>query len=379
VRILHLCRQYHPSVGGVERFVAELSARLAARGHTVEVATLNRLWHRNDTLPAYEVVNGIPVHRLPFIGGALFFAAPGVLHLASRFDVLHVHNTDFFLDLLTATRFIHRRPVVVSTHGGFFHTPAHAALKRLYFALITRRALMAASVVIPNSAGDERRFAPFARRAVRIDNAIDFATFASMSRQPAAGRLITVGRLAPNKNVSGLLNVFARARALRPDLSLVVVGDGPQRQDLERQAAALGIDSSVRWAGEVNDERVRLELAMAEAFVSAATYEGFGLAVLEAMAAGLVPVVNGIEAFRDVIDDGRNGFLVDYADHAGAARVLVDVLSLLPDRKIQLSEQAQARASEFDWAKAVLKFEEAYSEASSCSQSRDFAFLTTDD
>jgi alpha-1,3-mannosyltransferase len=103
---------------------------------------------------------------------------------------------------------------------------------------------------------------------------------------------------------------------------------------------------------------------MAEAFVSAATYEGFGLAVLEAMAAGLVPVVNDIEAFRDVIDDGRNGFLVDYADHAGAARVLVDVLSLLPDRKIQLSEQAQARASEFDWVKALPKFEKVYSAAS---------------
>ncbi len=344
--------------------MADLASRLAARGHTVEIAALNRLWHGRGNLAAYEVVNGIPVHRLPFIGGALFFAAPGVLQLAGRFDVLHVHNTDFFLDFLTATRFIHRRPVIVSTHGGFFHTPAHAALKRLYFALITRRALRAASAVIPNSAGDERRFAPFAHRVVRIDNAIDFATFASMSRQPAAGRLITVGRLAPNKNVSGLLNVFARAHALRPDLSLVVVGDGPQRQDLERQAAALGIDGSVWWTGEVNDERLRSELAMAEAFVSAATYEGFGLAMLEAMAAGLVPVVNDIEAFRDVIDDGRNGFIADYADHEGAAKVLTDALSLLPERKMQLSEQAQARASEFDWAKVVLKFEEAYSAAS---------------
>lgn len=365
MKILHVCRQYYPSVGGVERFVADLALRLAARGHTVEIGTLNRLWHERGNLAAHEVVNGIPVHRFQFVGGALFFAAPGVLQLASQFDVLHVHNTDFFLDFLATTRFIHHRPLVVSTHGGFFHTPAHAALKRLYFALITRQSLQAATVVIPNSASDERRFAPHARRSVRIDNAIDYAAFAGVSRQPVFGRVITVGRLVPNKNLSALLNAFAHARASCPELSLVVVGDGPLRPDLQSQAEALNVTSAVRWTGEVDDATLRTELAMAEVFASAATYEGFGLAALEAMAAGNLPVVNGIEAFSDVIDEGRNGFIVDYADHAGAARVLVDVLSLLPDRKIQLSEQAQARASEFDWVKALPKFEKVYSEATS--------------
>jgi alpha-1,3-mannosyltransferase len=363
VNIIHLCRQYHPSIGGVERFVAELVARTAARGHTVEVATLNRLWHSREALPAHDMLNGISVHRFPFVGGALFFVAPGVLRLLSRFDLLHVHNTDFFLDYVALTRFIHRRPFVVSTHGGFFHTADYSALKRIYFALVTRHSLRAASVVIPNSAGDERRFAPYARKAVRIDNAIDYAAFAGVNRQPVPGRIITVGRFAPNKDGAALLRVFAVAHEARPDLSLVVVGEGPLRAGLEAQAADLGIGEAALWLGKASDERLRAELGQAEVFVSAARYEGFGLAMLEAMAAGVIPVVNDIEAFRDVIVEGENGFLTDYEDVGGAADALLAVLGRPPDVKQMVSAAAKGTAAQFDWEKAVMKFEEVYVQA----------------
>ena len=364
MKILHICRQYHPCLGGVERFVSDLATRLAARGHTVEVATLNRCW-RGKRLPDTETVHGIPVHRLPFVGGPLFFFAPGVLPLVADFDLVHVHNTDFFLDALALTRWAHRRPLVVSTHGGFFHTADHAALKRLYFALLTRRSLRVADVVIPNSAGDERRFAAHARRAVRIDNAIDYPAFAAAPRRPVPGRLITVGRLASNKNLFALLDAFAAARAAQPSLSLVVVGDGPLRPALQARAAALSLADSVRWAGEVADAQLRAELSAAELFLSAATYEGFGLALLEAMAAGLVPVVNTIEAFRDVIAEGRDGFLADYSQPASAAQTILRALALAPDERARLSAQARATASAYDWAQAVPKFEAVYAEVRS--------------
>ncbi|MBI3244777.1 MAG: glycosyltransferase family 4 protein [Chloroflexi bacterium] len=362
MKILHICRQYYPSVGGVERFVADLALRLAACGHTVEIGTLNRLWHERGTLAAHEMVNGLPVHRLPFVGGPLFFAAPGVLGLARHFDVIHIHNTDFFLDFLAAAHFLHRRPLVVSTHGGFFHTADHAALKRLHFNLITARSLRKA-IVIPSSASDERKFATHAGRAVRIDNAIDYTAFASVKHRPVPGRVITVGRLAPNKNLPVLLQMFARARELQPNLSLVVVGDGYLRAELEQQAAELNIASAARWTGEIDDAGLRAELGAAETFLSAASYEGFGLALLEAMAAGLIPVVNDIEAFRDVVINGQNGFLADYRDAVSAARTLVQASSLPPDQKQQLSAAAKATAAKFDWPTAMEKFEAVYKEA----------------
>jgi alpha-1,3-mannosyltransferase len=363
MNLLHLCRQYWPSVGGVERFMAELSARLSARGHTVEVATLNRLWGRPERLPPFEIVAGIPVHRFPFIGNALFFCAPGVIRLFNRFDALHVHNTDFFLDYVALTRAIHRRPFVVSTHGGFFHTPAHSALKWLYFGLLTRGALRAAQAVIPNSAGDERRFAPYARRALRIDNAIDYDRFAGVSRQPVPGRLITVGRLTANKAVGALLETLAVARASRPDLVLVVLGAGALRAELQTQAAQLGVAPAVEWLGEVSDARLQIELGRAEAFVSAAYYEGFGLAALEAMAAGAIPVLNDIEAFRAIIVESQNGFLTQAAQPAAAAQAWLKVLALSAERKQAVSEQARQTAARFDWANAIEKFERIYQQA----------------
>ncbi len=282
------------------------------------------------------------------------------LPLVADFDLVHVHNTDFFLDALALTRWAHRRPVIVSTHGGFFHTDDYAKIKQVYFTLVTRRALRTAAAVIPNSAGDERRFAPHARREARIDNALDFDAFARIQHDPAPGRLITVGRLSANKNVSALLKVFAEARAIRSDLTLVVVGDGPLRAELRSQAAELKIAEAVRWTGEVSDEQLHAELAAAEIFVSASRYEGFGLALLEAMAVGVIPVVNKIEAFRGVIADGQDGFLANYMRPDVASQTLVRVAGLPAEWRAQLSAQAKIRASQFDWADALPKFEEVY-------------------
>jgi alpha-1,3-mannosyltransferase len=360
MKILHICRQYWPSVGGVERFVSDLTTRLAARGHTVEIATLNRVWNKPDRLPAYELVDGVPVHRLPFVGGALFFLAPAVYSLLSRFDLIHVHNTDFFLDFIAATRDLHRKPFVVSTHGGFFHTPSYNAIKRVYFAAVTHGGLKAASTVVPNSAADERRFGPFARRSVRIDNAIDFEKFSRVVRKPIAGQLVTVGRLSANKNMEGLLNVFAAAHAQRPDLTLTVVGDGALRANLQAQAKALGVDGAIRWPGAVDDDALLDALATAQLFVSATRYEGFGLALLEAMAAGVVPVVNDIEAFRSIVVQHENGFLVDYTDVNKTAKQWLEALALANSQYALISRQAQQRAKTYDWSIAIEKFEAVY-------------------
>ncbi|MBI5347949.1 MAG: glycosyltransferase [Chloroflexi bacterium] len=109
MKILQVVRQYAPAIGGAERFVADLSTRLAARGHQVEVVTLNKRWRDGLRLPDHEIINGIPVHRIPYVGTRLFFAAPKVLSFVNQFDLVHVHHTDFFLDYLSARRLYARR------------------------------------------------------------------------------------------------------------------------------------------------------------------------------------------------------------------------------------------------------------------------------
>lgn len=364
MKILHICRQYFPSVGGVEHFVADLAERLVKDGNSVEVATLNRLWRSNKPLMPFEIVAGIPVHRLPFVGGALFFFAPTILARVSQFDVLHVHNTDFFLDYLVATEWFHHKPIVVSTHGGFFHTPAQSTIKTLYFKWLTQRSMRSAAVVIPNSVSDARRFGPYAKRAVRIDNAIDYPRYATIQRQPIPGRCLTIGRLAPNKNLAGLLTVFAEAYTQDPTLSLTVIGDGEERPILESLAITLGISRAVNWLGFVEMATLLAELGKAEIFLSAAQYEGFGLSVLEAMAAGVIPLVNRIEAFEALITDGQNGFLIDYDQAPLAGQQILKIVRLADLEKKQLGQNAQAQAADYSWDVTVPKFEKVYRQVS---------------
>src|SRR3990172_3785543 len=165
MRILHVCRQYLPCLGGVERFVSELAERLVQRGHEVEVAALDTCFAQPGCLLAQrEQISGVSISRLRYLGGPLAFAAPGVLALARRAELLHIHNTDFFLDFLAFTQPLHNRPFVVSTHGGYFHTKAYRRLKELNFRTLTRLSLSRAAVVTADSAADAARFGSIAPR-----------------------------------------------------------------------------------------------------------------------------------------------------------------------------------------------------------------------
>jgi glycosyltransferase involved in cell wall biosynthesis len=154
-----------------------------------------------------------------------------------------------------------------------------------------------------------------------------------------------------------LLQVFALAHAQRNDLTLHIVGEGELRVELEKEVKRLEIGDCVTWLGEVDDETLRNELVQAEIFLSGATHEAFGLALLEAMATGCVPVVNDIEAFRDVVAHAQNGWLTNYAHAAEAATTLVHALS--QDLFI-VSQVAQNKSKHYDWENVVSQFEKIY-------------------
>jgi glycosyltransferase involved in cell wall biosynthesis len=142
---------------------------------------------------------------------------------------------------------------------------------------------------------------------VVIPNAIDPSSFTLADPPPPAGpyRVGFVGRLDPIKRVPLLVSAVAWLDALR----LEIYGDGPERAVIERQVAALGVADRVTLHGAVKDAREALAHLHVLALPSLA--EGFGLVLIEAMAAG-VPVV-GADApgIRDVIRDKENGLLVD--------------------------------------------------------------------
>ncbi len=359
MKILHVVRQFHPAVGGIERLTLDLCRYLRAQGHECSVLTLNRDFASGNLLPASEVVAGIPVRRLPFLGPKRYRLAPATLANLGGCDLIHIHAVDSFVDYLALTRFLHRRPIVLSTHGGFFHSPWGSGLKRLYFRTATRLALSQVDRVVCDSPQDLALFTTIApRKCQLIENGIDYDSFAQVHKRLRRGLIVYVGRTDANKRLDKLIEAFAVVARARPEARLALVGPDwlGEWPRLRQIADASAVAERVAFVGRVSDEQLRDWLAEAHFFASASVYEGFGIATVEAMATGTVPVLNDIPAFRHLTDDGRCGLLVDFDDPAAAGRAIVDALAMPTSRYEDLSAKVKQAASAYGWQVVGQKF-----------------------
>jgi glycosyltransferase involved in cell wall biosynthesis len=161
--------------------------------------------------------------------------------------------------------------------------------------------------------------------------------------------LIYTGRLGPEKNLRFLLRSFAGAALTYANIGLVLVGDGPAREELQDWVDQLDLSSRVRYTGMVPYEEMPGYLAMADAFVTASVTEVHPFTVIEAMAAGR-PVL-GIQSpgVGDTVEDGVTGLLVPEEDLAAFTAKMVWLVTEHDRRRemgCRASEAAQAYAIE---------------------------------
>jgi L-malate glycosyltransferase len=171
----------------------------------------------------------------------------------------------------------------------------------------------------------------FGGRAIQtIDNGIEAARYLESRDRHALRRrlgldprrryVISVARFHPVKDHATLIRAFEQVAAARPDVDLLLAGDGPLRADLERQVAEAGICSRVRFLGVRND--VADLLRAADLFVLTSRSEAASITLLEAMASSLPLVVTAVGGNPEIVRDGVEGVLVPRGDAAAAARAL---------------------------------------------------------
>jgi len=320
MRILHVVRQYAPAIGGLEGYVALLAREQRRGGHEVRVLTLDRVFDGDGAqLPASEVMDGVPVERVSFRGSRRYPLAPAALKRLGDAEVIHVHGVDSFLDMLTASRLFHRKPIILSTHGGFFHTGFAQRLKRLFFSTVTRWSLMGVRAVLASSIQDRDAFARlWPERTFLVENGVDVAKFSGLAQtetQPGSPTIIYFGRIAPNKEVPRLLRWFAALRAVAPGWRLIVAGKpmGVALSNLAGEAGRLGIADAVEFHQTPDDATLRALIARSSVYACASSYEGFGIAAVEAASAGLFPVLSDIPPFRRTLEQIGFGIAVDFA------------------------------------------------------------------
>ena len=351
MRIGIVCPYTWDVPGGVQQHIRDLAEALTGLGHEVSVISPAD----DDTpLPDYVVPAGRAV-PVPY-NGSVARLAFGFLSAArvrrwvkeGNFEVLHVHEPAApSLSLLAC--WVADGPIVATFHTAMPRSRLiHATSPVLQTALekISGRIAVseaARTTLVEHMGGD----------AVLIPNGVTVRRYEKASPLPGwpgpGGALGFLGRMdEPRKGLSVLLRAFDLLAAQRPNLRLLIAGPGDADEQQGKLPAALR-DRAV-FLGEVTEtEKVRV-LHSVDVFCSPNTGgESFGIVTAEAMAAGTPIVASNIEAFRQVLRDGRAGELFAVGDPADLARVAARLLDD-PARRAELSVAALAAVAEYDWA-----------------------------
>ena len=302
-------------IGGSERHLLTLLPALAAHGLDVSFVGLDD--PAGDAEPFYEQL-GVPYERLscprdfdPLLPRRLARAVQGP-------DVLHTHlvHADVYGALV-------RGPALVSTKHN--DDPFRAGPFRLVERGLARRArrVIAISDALRRFTVD--RVGVPADKVVTVHYGLDelprpWGENPELPIPDDARVLLVVGRLAPQKGVDIAVRALPAIRREHPDAVLVVLGEGPRRAELEALAG-----DGVFLPGRVGD--VAAFYRRAELLVHPVRWEGFGLALLEAMLAGKPVVASAVSSAPEIVEDGKTGLLVPTDDPAALASAVVSLLS----------------------------------------------------
>jgi glycosyltransferase involved in cell wall biosynthesis len=289
--------------GGKELRYHELSARL---GRRADVHVFTMKWWDGPSTRREESITIHAVSRLyaMYTGErrsfreAIFFALACLRLLWFRFDVLEADQfPNFHIFTLRIVAWIKRKPLTVTWHEvwGLDYwrvylgsRPAKIAWFVEWLSMRLPDHLIAAS---DQTAARLRAILGDRASISVVPNGIDLDGIRNSYPDAARVDLVTVGRLLPHKNVSVLLDSVALLHASGLPVTCRVIGDGPMREALHEQARRLGIEAAVEFRHDVWEQKdVYALMKAARVAVFPTTREGFGIAVLEAIACGL-PVV----------------------------------------------------------------------------------------
>ena len=363
--IVQVVRQFLPNRGGLEDVVANLCHSLPERGFRVRVVTCDSLFSEPERgrRPAEEVIDGIEIVRIPWRGSTRYPIAPAAFRHLREADLVHVHAIDFFFDALSWGRLLHRRPMVATTHGGFFHTKAFSALKKTWFNSVTRVSASGYNRIIGCSEADVRTFQPIAGDRVRlIENGVDIRKFEDAAARVPARRLVTIGRFSSNKRLPLLIELTAALKVRHPDWGLDIIGVPSDLtvDMLQAEARKHGVETAVTVHKGLTNQEIRHRLAEASLFISASDYEGFGLVAVEAMSAGLLPVLNANAAFVDLAGRHPDLSLCDVSDVAATADTVEAAYARLQTQGPMLRTNLMSAAQAYGWSAVADRYCDVY-------------------
>ncbi|WP_263840189.1 glycosyltransferase family 4 protein [Salinibacter sp.] len=372
MEILLFCPSPRTADGGLERVFGKIGDGLRTRGHIVHTVycgpEMRQVGEGKNLSWDVPLEHLRTRHKFPRVGSSIRVLrdARRLHRLISQIqpDVVNCHFASFYSLYFCALKFLHGYKLVISVHGRDVKGGTNP-LQRLIRPWILR----AADYVTGVSSALEARAQECAGEPLRsstIYNGVDINYWKSVEESkkkcPSCSHKPVIANVGALRNVKGqdiLLHAFARLRASEVEAQLWLVGDGQRRDELEHLASQLEIEDHVTFHGWCSRDEVRETLRESTVFAFPSRNEGFGMAALEAMAAGTPVVASKVGGLPEIITSSEEGRLVSSEDPEQLAGALKEVLRT-PEIQKRLARGARRRARDFQWESTIEQYEELF-------------------
>jgi glycosyltransferase involved in cell wall biosynthesis len=340
------------SVGGVEIVVRELASSFSRRGHPAGIVELTHRPKARQETPDGTPVWGVTAPSYPKVSHPRSWASfarsvSQFRKIAREFqpDIVHVHYpAGQSLPVVGALALPHEWRCVVTLHGSDIRvSPIQDPEIRPWQARLFAKA-DAVTAVSAALLEDASQTYPVIRAKGRVvPNGVLPRWFAVPSDHRAVDTrfALFVGRLHSVKGVDTLLKAWPQVNQGFPDAELWLVGDGPELSALQKQAASLGIESRVRFCGQLDQSQLPILYRNAAAVVLPSRHEGMPLILLEAGAIGGIRIASNLPGIPEVIIEGENGFLARPESSEDLARAILGAIGMPEDAAKRMRVAAQ--------------------------------------
>ena len=363
MRILYWTPLFPPEIGGIEIVAQKMVTGLRDRGHQLSVLAS----HGSLPQPDETIFEGVPIRRFHFWQalsrrdlGRIGIIRRQIEALIKDFrpDIIHCNFSGYtaFFQLAGARAF--PTPLLVALHSSLHgkNSGADTVLGNLL------RAADWVTAVSQSTLDDARAIAgEIGGRSSVIYNGQTLASSDPWPLHWDEPRLMGIGRMAPEKGFDLAISALKPLRKRFPRLTLSLVGDGPERAALERQANDLGLGKAVKFVGEVSNRQIPDLLNEATiVLIPSRCREAFSQVAVEAAQMGRPVVAAATGGLREVVLEGETGLLVEMAN-APALAAAVETLLVDPERTGKMGENGRKRAlTLFTPERMILEYESLY-------------------
>lgn len=385
MRLLHIIPYFYPAwaYGGTCRAAWGLSRALARKGHEVTVFTTDALEAHSRAQPAFEVVEGVRIHRFRNVSnhlawGRLFLPLGFGWHLADTLrwaDVAHLHEYRSYQNAV-ALPVMERLGVsfVLTAQGGMPRIMGRHAAKAVYDWLVGRRILRRASRLHALNALERQQFMELGVEAERIavlPNCVDVDEYQELPPVNGFRRQYEIPEDAPVvlflarvnriKGVDFLVSSFARVVRQVPEAILLIVGpDDGFLPDVQRQIAGLGLSGQVRFTGYLTGQEKLAAYRSARVYVLPSAYEMFAITLLESLACGTPIIATERCGLADLVRERDLGYIVGYGDVPGLGDEITRILRDPAEAQRRAREGREYVLANFGWDSIAGNWVEVY-------------------